>query len=72
MTPDHNTRDRSTARILGVFLAVLSIPVLIGGFSSVETIDLALSTAAGAALLLAAAVLMIYGNRGRPKQAGKR
>ncbi|MDE2978869.1 MAG: hypothetical protein OXU63_15300 [Acidobacteriota bacterium] len=72
MTTDHTSRDRSTARILGVFLAVLSIPVLIGGFSSVETIDLALSTAAGAALLLAAAVLMIYGSRGRSKQAGKR
>lgn len=72
MTTDHTNRDRSTARILGVFLAVLSIPVLIGGFSSVETIDLALSTAAGAALLLAAAVLMIYGSRGRSKQAGKR
>lgn len=72
MTSDHTSRDRSTARILGVFLAVLSIPVLIGGFSSVETIDLALSTAAGAALLLAAAVLMIYGSRGRSKQAGKR
>ena len=72
MTTDHTSRDRSTARILGVFLAVLSIPVLIGGCSSVETIDLALSTAAGAALLLAAAVLMIYGSRGRSKQAGKR
>ncbi len=72
MTPDHTNRDRSTARILGVFLAVLSIPVLIGGFSAVETIDLALGTAAGAALLLAAAVLMIYGSRGRSKQAGKR
>ena len=72
MTPDHNTRDRSTARILGVFLAVLSIPVLVGGFSAAEAIDLALSTAAGAALLLAAAVLMIYGSRGRSKQAGKR
>ena len=72
MTIDHTSRDRSTARILGVFLAVLSIPVLIGGFSAAETIDLALSTAAGAALLLAAAVLMIYGSRGRSKQAGKR
>ncbi len=72
MTTDHTSRDRSTARILGVFLAVLSIPVLIGGFAATETIDLALSTAAGAALLLAAAVLMIYGSRGRPKQTGKR
>ena len=72
MTTDHTSRDRSTARILGVFLAVLSIPVLIGGFSSVQTIDLALGTAAGAALLLAAAVLMIYGSRGRPKRTGKR
>lgn len=72
MTTDHTNRDRSTARILGVFLAVLSIPVLIGGFSAAETIDLALSTAAGAALLLAAAVLMIYGSRGRPKRTGKR
>ncbi len=72
MTIDHSSRDRSTARILGVFLAVLSIPVLIGGFSAAQTIDLALSTAAGAALLLAAAVLMIYGSRGRSKQAGKR
>ncbi len=71
MTIDHSSRDRSTARILGVFLAVLSIPVLIGGFSAAETIDLAMSTAAGAALLLAAAVLMIYGSRGRSKQAGK-
>ncbi len=72
MTPNHTDRDRSTARILGVFLAVLSIPVLVGGFSAVETIDLALGTAAGAALLLAAAVLMLYGSRGRPKRAGKR
>lgn len=72
MTTDHTNRDRSTARILGVFLAVLSIPVLIGGFSAAEMIDLALSTAAGAALLLAAAVLMIYGSRGRPKRTGKR
>lgn len=72
MTTDHTSRDRSTARILGVFLAVLSIPVLVGGFAATETIDLALSTAAGAALLLAAAVLMIYGSRGRPKRTGKR
>jgi len=53
MTTNHTRRDRSTARILGVFLAVLSIPVLIGGFSAAQTIDLALGTAAGAALLLA-------------------
>ncbi|MXX73801.1 MAG: hypothetical protein F4210_09830 [Holophagales bacterium] len=72
MTTNHTHRDRSTARILGVFLAVLSIPVLIGGFSAVQTIDLALGTAAGAALLLAAAVLMLYGSRGRAKGAGKR
>ena len=72
MTPDHTHRDRSTARILGVFLAVLSIPVLVGGFSAALTIDLALGTAAGAALLLAAAVLMFYGSRGRPKQPRKR
>ena len=72
MTTDHTSRDRSTARILGVFLAVLSIPVLIGGFSAVQTIDLALGTAAGAALLLAAAVLMLYGNRGRSKRTEKR
>ncbi len=72
MTTDHTSRDRSTARILGVFLAVLSIPVLIGGFSAAQTIDLALGTAAGAALLLAAAVLMLYGSRGRAKGAGKR
>ena len=72
MTTDHTSRDRSTARTLGVFLAVLSIPVLIGGFSAAQTIDLALGTAAGAALLLAAAVLMIYGSRGRAKGAGKR
>ncbi|MYA07266.1 MAG: hypothetical protein F4060_08775 [Holophagales bacterium] len=72
MTSDHTSRDRSTARILGVFLAVLSIPVLIGGFSATETIDLALSTAAGAALLLAAAVLMLYGSRGRSKRTEKR
>ena len=69
---DHSSRDRATARILGVFLAVLAIPVLVGGFSATLTIDLALSTAAGAALLLAAAVLMIYGSRGRSKQARKR
>lgn len=67
-----DTRDRSTARILGVFLAVLSIPVLVGGFSAVETIDLALGTAAGAALLLAAAVLMFYGSRRSSKEADKR
>ena len=72
MTSDHANRDRSTARILGVFLAVLSIPVLVGGFSAALTIDLALGTAAGAALLLAAAVLMFYGSRGRPKQSRKR
>ena len=72
MTSDHSNRDRSTARILGVFLAVLALPVLAGGFSAAETIDLALSTAAGAALLLAAAVLVIYGNRGRSQRAGKR
>ncbi|MYB20192.1 MAG: hypothetical protein F4Y16_14590 [Holophagales bacterium] len=72
MTTDHSSRDRSTARILGVFLAVLSIPVLIGGFSAAQTIDLALGTAAGAALLLAAAVLMIYGSRGRSRKARKR
>ncbi len=72
MSTDHTSRDRSTARILGVFLAVLSIPVLIGGFSAAETIDLALGTAAGAALLLAAAVLMFYGSRGRSKQTGRR
>lgn len=72
MTPSHTDRDRSTARILGVFLAVLSIPVLVGGFAATETIDLALGTAAGAALLLAAAVLMLYGSRGRTKQSGKR
>lgn len=71
MTTDHTSRDRSTARILGVFLAVLSIPVLVGGFSAAETIDLALSTAAGAALLLAAAVLMIYGSRSGSKQTKK-
>ncbi len=68
----HDSRDRSTARILGVFLAVLAIPVLAGGFAAAEAIDLALSTAAGAALLLAAAVLMIYGSRGSSKDAGKR
>lgn len=68
MTTDHTSRDRSTARILGAFLAVLSIPVLVGGFSAAETIDLALGTAAGAALLLAAAVLMIFGSRGGSKQ----
>ena len=67
MTTDHNRRDRSTARILGVFLAVLSIPVFLGGFSAAETIDLALSTAAGAALLLAAAVLTIFGSRSGSK-----
>lgn len=72
MTPNHTDRDRSTARILGVFLAVLSIPVLVGGFSAVETIDLALGTGAGAALLLAAAVLMLYARRGGPKQRDKR
>ncbi len=72
MTPDHTNRDRSTARILGVFLAVLSIPVLVGGFSAALTIDLALGTAAGAALLLAAAVLMFYGSRGSSKQPRKR
>jgi len=72
MTTDHTSRDRSTARILGVFLAVLSIPVLIGGFSAAQTIDLALGTAAGAALLLAAAVLMFYGSRGRSRKARKR
>ena len=72
MTSDHTNRDRSTARILGVFLAVLSIPVLVGGFSAAETIDLALGTGAGAALLLAAAVLMFYGSRGRKKQPRKR
>ena len=72
MTSDHTNRDRSTARILGVFLAVLSIPVLVGGFSAALTIDLALGTAAGAALLLAAAVLMFYGSRGSPKQSRKR
>ncbi|MDE2689803.1 MAG: hypothetical protein OXI49_04765 [Acidobacteriota bacterium] len=71
MTSEHTSRDRSTARILGVFLAVLSIPVFIGGFSAAETIDLALSTAAGAALLLAAAILMIFGSRGTPNQTGK-
>ena len=72
MTSNHTDRDRSTARILGVFLAVLSIPVFIGGFSAVQTIDLALSSAAGAALLLAAVVLTVYGNRGRSDQQGKR
>ena len=72
MTSDHADRDRSTARILGVFLAVLAIPVLVGGFSAAETIDLALGTAAGAALLLAAAVLTIYGSRGRRKPPEKR
>ncbi len=72
MTSDHTNRDRSTARILGVFLAVLSIPVLVGGFSAALTIDLALGTAAGAALLLAAAVLMFYGSRGSPKKSRKR
>ncbi|MCE2558908.1 MAG: hypothetical protein J4F98_09935 [Acidobacteria bacterium] len=72
MTSDQTNRDRSTARILGVFLAVLSIPVLVGGFSAALTIDLALGTAAGAALLLAAAILMFYGSRGRPKQPRKR
>ena len=72
MTSDHTNRDRSTARILGVFLAVLSIPVLVGGFSAALTIDLALGTAAGAALLLAAAVLMFYGSRGSSKQQRKR
>ncbi len=68
---DPTDRDRSTARILGVFLAVLSLPVLVGGFSAVDTIDLALGTAAGAALLLAAAVLMFYGfhgSRGRSEK----
>ena len=72
MTSDHTRRDRSTARILGAFLAVLSIPVLVGGFSAALTIDLALGTAAGAALLLAAAVLMFYGGRGSSKQSRKR
>ncbi|MCY3965111.1 MAG: hypothetical protein OXG83_08735 [Acidobacteria bacterium] len=72
MTTDHTSRDRSTARILGVFLAVLSIPVLVGGFSAAQTIDLALGTAAGAALLLAAAVLMLYGSRDRSRKARKR
>ena len=72
MSTDHTSRDRSTARILGVFLAVLSIPVLIGGFSAAQTIDLALGTAAGAALLLAAAVLMLYGSRDRSRKARKR
>ncbi len=72
MTSDQTNRDRSTARILGVFLAVLSIPVLVGGFSAALTIDLALGTAAGAALLLAAAVLMFYGSRGSPKKSRKR
>ena len=72
MTSDHTNRDRSTARILGVFLAVLAIPVLIGGFSAAETIDLALSTAAGAVLLLAAAVLMLYGSRNGSRKARKR
>ncbi len=67
-----DSRDRSTARILGVFLAVLAIPVLAGGFAAAEAIDLALGTAAGAALLLAAAVLMFYGSRGRSNQARKR
>lgn len=65
-------RDRSTARILGLFLAVLAIPVLAGAFTAAEPIDLVLSTAAGAALLLAAAVLMFYGSRGRSNEARKR
>ncbi len=68
----NDNRDRSTARILGVFLAVLAVPVLAGGFAAAESIDLALGTAAGAALLLAAAVLMIYGNRSGSKGARKR
>ena len=72
MTSPGTDRDRSTARILGVFLAVLSIPVLAGGFSAALTIDLALGTAAGAALLLAAAVLLIYAHRGGPKQTDDR
>ncbi len=68
MTADHNRRDRSTARILGAFLAILSIPVLIGGLRAAEAIDLVLGTAAGAALLLAAVVLTLYGSRGRSKK----
>lgn len=68
----HAARDRSTARILGAFLAVLAIPVLIGGFSAAETIDLALGTAAGSALLLAAAVLTYFGNRGSSGGTDKR
>ena len=72
MTSPGTDRDRATARILGVFLALLSIPVLVGGFSADLTIDLALGTAAGAALLLAAAVLLVYGSRGGPKQTDDR
>ncbi len=72
MTSDHASRDRSTARILGIFLAALAIPVLVGGFSAAETIDLALGVAAGAALLLAAAILMLYGRRGRPERTERR
>jgi len=69
MTPD---RDRATARILGAFLAVLAVPVFIGGAGAAETIDLVLGTAAGAALVMAAAVLLIYGFRGRRRQGRTR
>lgn len=71
MTTDHDDRDRFTARILGVFLAVLSIPVFVGGFAAVETIDSALGAAAGAALLLAAAVLLFHGRRSSSREADK-
>ncbi|MCA9426802.1 MAG: hypothetical protein H6752_16975 [Candidatus Omnitrophica bacterium] len=64
---EHSRRDAETQTVLGIFITVMSIPVLVGTLFAQRSHAMVVNVVAGLALLAVGVIMMVAGIRGTKK-----